>query len=121
MDDVLEKLQKKKQLNKYLMTRFDELIKLSSQRFRISDKHPAVSERFLRTLKDRVAAQALTYFRGTAKWVRILAECFRYDDCVDYEAVLKKRLTKIEDIEDFHIWIMDGVRYCRKCCATIVV
>ncbi|GIX61478.1 uncharacterized protein BcabD6B2_09130 [Babesia caballi] len=114
VDDVLEELQKQKQLNKYLMQRFDELIKLASQKFRISDKHPAASEQFLRAVKDRVAAQVITHYRGTARWVRILAECFRYDNCVDYEAVLKRSLRKIEDIEDFRDWLLDGIDYCRQ-------
>lgn len=114
LNDVLEDLHNKKQLNKYLMKRFDELINLSSQKFRISDKHPAISEKFLRVLKDRVAAQAITSFRGTSKWVRILAECFQTDDCVEYEAILDKHLRKIEDIEDFHNWILDGISYCRE-------
>ncbi|ORM39918.1 uncharacterized protein BXIN_1353 [Babesia sp. Xinjiang] len=114
INDVLEELQKKKQLNKYLMQRLDELIKLAAQKFRVSDKHPAVSEHFLTTLKDRVAAQMITSARGTDRWVKILADCFRYDNCVDYEAVLKKHLRKIEDIEDFRDWLLDGISYCRK-------
>ncbi|CDR96662.1 hypothetical protein, conserved [Babesia bigemina] len=113
IDDVLYKLHKQKQLNKYLMQRFDELIKLASKKFRLSDEHPALSEQFLRTLKDRVAAEVLTSARGTRKWVRILAECFRYDNCVDYERVLKENLRKIEDIEDFRDWLLDGIEYCR--------
>ncbi|EDO08389.1 hypothetical protein BBOV_III008290 [Babesia bovis T2Bo] len=110
---LLEELYDKKQLNKYLIQRFDELIKLTSQKFRISDKHPAISENFLRILKDRVAAQMLTSARGTAKWVRILAECFKYTTCVEYEEVLRKNLRKIEDIEDFRNWLLDGIAYCR--------
>ncbi|GBE58725.1 hypothetical protein, conserved [Babesia ovata] len=113
IDDVLQRLYRQKQLNKYLMQRFDELIKLASKKFRLSDEHPALSERFLRTLKDRVAAEVLTSARGTSKWVRILAECFRYDNCVEYEKVLKKNLRKIEDIEDFRDWLLDGIAYCR--------
>ncbi|GFE53426.1 hypothetical protein BaOVIS_008300 [Babesia ovis] len=104
LDTVLEQLHRKKQLNKYLMRRFDELINLSAQKYRISDKHPAQSESFLRTLKDRVAAQIITSARGTQK----------YNTCVEYERVLTEHLRKIEDIEDFRSWLLDGIAYCRE-------
>ncbi|KAK2196428.1 hypothetical protein BdWA1_001674 [Babesia duncani] len=113
-DDVLEELQQKKKLNKYLIQRLDELTKIAAKKYRISDQHPALSEKLLRIIKDRVASQMISNARGTDKYVRILAECFEFDECVDYEKVLKHHLTKIEDIEGFHEFLIDGIEYCRE-------
>lgn len=114
LDAVLEELQKKRALNKYLVRRIDEYINLAGKKFRISDEHPSISENFLRVLKDRIAAQQITNARGTDLFVKTLAQCLQYDDCNDYDRVLKDNIKTIEGLEEFHDWLLDGISYIKE-------
>nr|PVC49654.1 hypothetical protein MACL_00002846 [Theileria orientalis] len=114
VDKVLEELQKKKALNKYLLKRLDELINLAAKKFRISDKHQAMSEEFLKIIKDRIAAQRITDIRGTDLFVKTLAQCFEKETDEEWNKIIKDNIKGIEKLEEFHEWIVEGIEYCRK-------
>ncbi|UKJ89910.2 hypothetical protein MACJ_003164 [Theileria orientalis] len=114
VDKVLEELHKKKALNKYLLKRLDELINLAAKKYRISDKHQAMSEEFLKIIKDRIAAHRITDIRGTNLFVKTLAHCFEKETDEELNKIIKDNIKTIEKLEEFHEWILEGIEYCRK-------
>lgn len=96
------------------MHRLDEYINLAGKKFRVSDEHPSISEKFLRSLKDRIAAQQITTMRGTDSFVKTLALCLRYNNYDDYDRVLKENIKTIEGLEEFHDWLLDGISYIKE-------
>ncbi|UKK02902.2 hypothetical protein MACK_003000 [Theileria orientalis] len=114
VDKVLEELHKKKSLNKYLIKRLDELINLAAKKYRISDKHPSMSEEFLKIIKDRIAAQRITDIRGTDLFVKTLAKCIEKETDEEWNNIIKDNMKSIEKLEEFHDWLVDGIEYCRK-------
>ncbi|XP_953365.1 uncharacterized protein TA10285 [Theileria annulata] len=114
LDKVLKELQEKRALDKYLLKRLDELINLAAKKYRISDDHPAISEEFLKVLKERIAAERVTYIRGTDLFVKTLARCFAMKNEEEWNEVIKENIKTMDDLEEFYEWIQDGIEFCKR-------
>ncbi|CRG98461.1 conserved Plasmodium protein, unknown function [Plasmodium relictum] len=116
IDKIINEMFKKKSIDIYVLTFIDDKIIEAHSKLvkndKISDKEEmSISEKILRTLKDRIIAQQKLNDKGTYNFTRILFLSTTLDMSENREPLIKSIIKSVEQLEEFELYLLDALDY----------
>ncbi|GAW78967.1 hypothetical protein, conserved [Plasmodium gonderi] len=78
------------------------------------DSQISITERILRTLKDRIIAQQKLQVKGTFDFTRILFLSTTLDLSEDRQPIIKSVIKSLEQLEEFELYLLDALDYAEQ-------
>ncbi|SBS80465.1 conserved Plasmodium protein, unknown function [Plasmodium ovale curtisi] len=122
IDEIITEMYKKKIIDIYVLTFIDDKIieahsklvkndKLNYNKNLIKEDEMSLTEKILRTLKDRIIAQEKLNAKGTFVFTRILFLSTTLDLNEDRTLIIKSNINSIEQLEEFELYLLDALDY----------
>ncbi|CRG93390.1 conserved Plasmodium protein, unknown function [Plasmodium gallinaceum] len=116
VDQIIMEMFKKKLIDVYVLTFIDDKIIEAHSKLVKNDKlnsgeEMSISEKILRTLKDRIIAQEKLNKKGTFNFTRILFLSTTLDMNENREPLIKSIIKSIDELEEFELYLLDALEY----------
>lgn len=116
-DSIITEMIKKKYIDRYVLTFIEDKIVEAHTKHGKSDRlndEMSLSEKLLRTLKDRIIAQQKLNEKGTFDFTRILFLSTTLSEEEDREPLIKSFIKSIEQLEEFELYLLDALEYAEE-------
>ncbi|SPJ09756.1 conserved Plasmodium protein, unknown function [Plasmodium sp. DRC-Itaito] len=120
IDAVITEMFKRKMIDIYVLTFIDDKIieahtkLLKDDRLNNKEEQMSISEKILRTLKDRIIAQQKLNKKGTFVFTRLLFLSSTLDINEDRKPMIKSMINTIEQLEEFELYLLDALEYAHE-------
>lgn len=116
-DSIITEMIKKKYIDRYVLTFIeDKIVEAHTKHGKSAqlNNEMSLSEKVLRTLKDRIIAQQKLNEKGTFDFTRILFLSTTLSDEEDREPLIKSFIKSIEQLEEFELYLLDALEYAEE-------
>ncbi|CDO63842.1 conserved Plasmodium protein, unknown function [Plasmodium reichenowi] len=120
IDEVITEMFKRKIIDIYVLTFIDDKIieahtkLLKDEKLNNKDEQMSISEKILRTLKDRIIAQQKLNKKGTFVFTRLLFLSSTLNINEDRKSMIKSMINTIEQLEEFELYLLDALEYAHE-------
>lgn len=116
-DNIITEMIKKKYIDTYVLTFIEDKIMEAHTKHGKSthlNNEMSLSEKVLRTLKDRIIAQIKLNEKGTFDFTRILFLSTTLSEEGNREPLIKSFIKSIEQLEEFELYLLDALEYAEE-------
>ncbi|KAI4841266.1 hypothetical protein MKS88_000505 [Plasmodium brasilianum] len=127
IDQIITDMFNKRLIDVYLLTFIDDKImeahtklvkndkiNFNTNNYNKEEEDISISEKILRTLKDRIIAQQKLNKKGTYDFTRILFLSTTLDIEEDRAPIIKSIIRSIEQLEEFELYLLDALEYAEE-------